>query len=141
MHRGHILLIMGREENALPVTLLLETHGFLVTIAVKNNQVIDQICHIQNGSVPIDLLIIGTIISEKSLQDLFNNLKKLRINLSFIIFSDEYYPNLLDRLWESGFYGSYMEPSDSGLLIPRVEFTFKNINRYREIVGSQKVKK
>jgi DNA-binding NtrC family response regulator len=128
---NRILITAERKENALPLSLLLESHNFRVCIVEKGYQAIEKIRNHRSNLKPFDLLITGTLMSSQSLWKMFLELERVDVNLPFIIVSDGEKIGLMKRLLDRGFYGYIVKPFDSVALLNCVLNILKNIRKYR----------
>lgn len=128
---NRILITAERKENALPLSLLLESHNYRVCIVERSYQAVERIHTHHATSKPFDLLIAGTLLSAHSLWKLFSELEKIDRNLPFIVVSDNEKIRLMKRLLDKGFYGYIVRPFDSVALLNSVMNILRNIRKYR----------
>jgi DNA-binding response OmpR family regulator len=126
MKRQHILLLGEKKENALPLSLFLESCNFQVTVEEKGNRIVEQFRQYQDPLEPYDLLIAGTQMSEKLLLELLSKMESRKIGLPFIMISDN-----SNQAWVKRIRGKYAgihvtNPTESNELIKVVGQIFKN---------------
>jgi len=131
MKHRRILITAERKENALPLSLLLESHNFRVCIVERSFQAIEKIHSHRKKIKPFDLLIAGSLMSAQSLWRLFLELEKIDMSLPFIVVSDNDKVRLMKRLLDKGFYGYIVRPFDSVTLLTSIMNILKNIRKYR----------
>jgi DNA-binding NtrC family response regulator len=132
MSYKRILITAEKKENALPLSLLLESHNFRVCMVEKDFQAIEKIRTHQAQLKPFDLLIAGTLMSGRALWKLFLELEKVDMNLPFIVVSDNNEAMLMKRLLDRGFYGYIVRPFDSIALLNSVINILGNISKYKK---------
>ncbi len=131
MSYKRILITAEKKENALPLSLLLESHNFRVCLVEKDFQAIEKIRTHQAKLKPFDLLIAGTLMPGRALWKLFLELEKVDMNLPFIVVSDDNEAAVMKRLLDRGFYGYIVRPFDSITLLNSVINILENIGKYK----------
>lgn len=131
MRHKRILIAAEKKENALPLSLLLESHNLRVCLVERSFEAIEKIRTHRVNLKPFDLLITGTLMSGRSLWKMFVELEKVDKTLPFIIVSDGNKVHLMKRLLDKGFYGYIVKPFDSVTLLNSVMNILRNIRRYR----------
>lgn len=131
MKQHRILITAERKENALPLSLLLESHNFRVCIVEKGYQAIEKIRSHRAKLKPFDLIIAGSLMSAQSLWRLFSEIEKIDMSLPFIVVSDNEKVRLMKRLLDKGFYGYFVRPFDSVTLLTSIINILNNIRKYR----------
>jgi DNA-binding NtrC family response regulator len=131
MKQHRILIAAERKENALPLSLLLESHNFRVCIVEKGYQAIGKIRSHRAKFKPFDLLITGSLMSAQSLWRMFLEIEKIDLSLPFIVVSNNGKIRLMKQLLDKGFYGYIVRPFDSVTLLTSIMNILKNIRKYR----------
>lgn len=126
MKRQHILLTGEKRENALPLSLFLESSDFQVTVVEKGSRIVEQFRQHQDPLEPFDLLVAGTQMSENLLLELLSEMKSRKIGLPFIMISDNCNQSWVKRIRDQ-YAGIYVaNPTESFELVKVVEQIFKN---------------
>lgn len=132
MKHQHILLSMEKKENILPLSLLLESYNFRVTMIESVDSIVEKILFHSNSQEPIDLLIINMSLSDQALIKLFTKLKKLNFVLPFILISEEKKMELMNHLLEMDLYGYVNKPSEPVILVEQVMNILENVEKYKK---------
>lgn len=132
MKQQHILLSMEKKENILPLSLLLESYNFRVTMIESVDSIVEKILFHSNSQEPIDLLIINMSLSDQALIKLFTKLKKLNFVLPFILISEEKKMELMNHLLEMDLYGYVNKPSEPVILVEQVMNILENVEKYKK---------
>ncbi|MCK4942834.1 MAG: response regulator [Candidatus Aminicenantes bacterium] len=123
---------MEKKENILPLSLLLESYNFRVTMIESVDSIVEKILFHSNSQEPIDLLIINMSLSDQALIKLFTKLKKLNFVLPFILISEEKKMELMNHLLEMDLYGYVNKPSEPVILVEQVMNILENVEKYKK---------
>ncbi len=130
--KKHILLANEKKKNSLPISLMLESYNFQVSILNEWKGLSKKIKDFRSKKNPIDLIILGTKFSDSQLNEFFESIDISNKDLPFILISDTKKLSLMNHILDLGFYGYFVSSSDPVVLIEQVNTIFFNIGKYKE---------
>lgn len=130
--KKHILLVSEKRENSLPISLMLESYNFHVSLLKDGEDPQEKLEYFKSEDYPVDLIIFGTNFLDSQLNEFFESKKYSNKTLPFIIISDTKKISLMNHLLDLGFYGYLVNPADSVILIEQVNTIFFNIQKYKK---------
>lgn len=131
MRKKHILLTGEKRENSIPISLLLESYNYHISILKDNKNLWEKIDHYKRKNDPVDLIIFGTDFHDTQLDTFFYCEDCQDKSLPFIIISESDRFDLMSRILDSGFYGYFVNLSDPLILIEQVNTLIKNVSKYK----------
>lgn len=130
--KKHILLANEKRENSLPITLMLESYNYQVSVLKDGEDAQEKIEHFKTVNDPVDLIIFGTNFLDSQLNEFFENNEYTDKILPFIIISDTKKLSLMNHFLDMGFYGYLVGPTDPVILIEQVNTILFNIKKYKK---------
>jgi len=128
MREKNILLAGEKKTISLPISLMLESYNFHITVLNKEEDLLKRIEYYKSVNEPVDLVILGSNYSDVQINSLFSSLNK---SMPFLIISDVKKLNLMNSLLNKGFYGYLVSPSDTVVLIEHINTIFFNLKKYK----------
>ena len=132
MRKMHILFTGVNKRNSLPLSLMLESYNFHLSINNREAEIEEVINNYKSGGDNIDMMIFGTDITDFQLDDLFSGLSKSNKSIPFIIISDSAKLELMNHLLDEGFYGYLVRTNNPEVLVEQVNTIFSNLNKYKD---------
>jgi len=120
------------EKNSLPLTLLLESCKFKVTIFEDHKSIMNNLLIQRNILHEVDLLLIGTLFKSNEILDFFYYLRDLNISIPYIILSNNENYKLLSKLIDEGFYGYNIRVSEPEIILELIDTIFLNISKFNK---------
>lgn len=132
MRKMHILFTGVNKRNSLPLSLMLESYNFHLSVNDREDEIEKVINNFKSEGDHVDMMIFGTDITDSQLENLFSSLSKQNKSIPFIIISDSTKFELMSHLLNEGFYGYLVRTNNLEVLVEQVNTIFTNLNKYKD---------